>query len=163
MQNLVRMKTIGSVFILLLIGLFPSMAQSIYHRGWIDFNKNGKKDVYEDPTQPIERRVEDLLHQMNLNEKTCQLATLYGYGAVLQDRLPTPAWKDSIWKEGIANIDEQRTGLRKDTVYAYPYSAHAMALNVIQRFFVEQTRLGIPVDFTTEGIRGLNHMKATYL
>ncbi|QOR75677.1 MAG: glycoside hydrolase family 3 C-terminal domain-containing protein [Thermoflavifilum sp.] len=156
------MKTISSVFILLLIGLFPSMAQSIYHRGWIDFNKNGKKDVYEDPTQPIERRVEDLLHQMNLNEKTCQLATLYGYGAVLQDRLPTPAWKDSIWKDGIANIDEQLTGLRKDTVYACPYSAHAKALNEIQRFFVEQTRLGIPVDFTTEGIRGLNHMKATY-
>lgn len=149
-------------FLLFIGQVLLSQAQSIYHQGWIDFNKNGKKDVYEDPRQPIEKRVDDLLRQMNLDEKTCQLATLYGYGAVLQDRLPTPAWKDSIWKDGIANIDEQLTGLRKDTLYAFPYSAHAQAINEIQRFFVEQTRLGIPVDFTTEGIRGLNHMKATY-
>ena len=38
----------------------------IYHKGWIDFNKNGKKDVYEDPTVPIDARVEDLLSQMNV-------------------------------------------------------------------------------------------------
>lgn len=129
---------------------------------WIDFNKNGKKDVYEDPAQPVDARVNDLLSRMTVEEKTCQLATLYGYGAVLQDRLPQPGWADSIWKDGIANIDEQLTGLRKDTLYAYPYAAHAAAINQVQQWFVEKTRLGIPVDFTAEGIRGLNHMKATY-
>jgi beta-glucosidase len=136
--------------------------QKIYEQGWIDFNKNGKKDIYEDPTKPVDARVNDLLRQMNVEEKTCQLATLYGYGAVLKDRLPQPGWRDSVWKDGIANIDEQLTGLRKDTMYAFPYSAHAKAINEIQKWFVEQTRLGIPVDFTGEGIRGLNHMKATY-
>jgi beta-glucosidase len=135
---------------------------NIYQDGWIDFNKNGKMDIYEDPKKSIDDRVNDLLKQMTIEEKTCQLATLYGYGAVLKDRLPTAAWKDSVWKDGIANIDEQLTGLRKDTVFAFPYSAHAEAINRIQRWFVEQTRLGVPVDFTTEGIRGLNHMKATY-
>ncbi|HVX25365.1 MAG TPA: glycoside hydrolase family 3 N-terminal domain-containing protein [Parafilimonas sp.] len=152
------------LLILLFLSLNAASAQTknIYHDGWIDFNKNGKKDVYEDPSQPIDKRADDLLKQMNENEKTCQLATLYGYGAVLKDHLPTPGWKDSIWKDGIANIDEQLTGLRKDTLYAYPYSSHASAINTIQKFFVEETRLGIPVDFTTEGIRGLNHMKATY-
>jgi beta-glucosidase len=136
--------------------------QNIYKQDWIDFNKNGKKDIYEDPTRPVEARVNDLLSQMTMEEKTCQLTTLYGYGAVLKDHLPQPGWKDSVWKDGIANIDEQLTGLRKDTLYAYPYSSHTKALNEIQKWFVEQTRLGIPVDFTTEGIRGLNHMKATY-
>ena len=34
-----------------------------------DLNKNGKLDVYEDPRQPIEARVEDLLSQMTLEEK----------------------------------------------------------------------------------------------
>ena len=29
-----------------------------------DLNKNGKLDVYEDPRQPVEARVEDLLRQM---------------------------------------------------------------------------------------------------
>lgn len=33
----------------------------IYHKGWIDFNKNGVKDIYEDPAQSIERRISDLL------------------------------------------------------------------------------------------------------
>ncbi len=23
--------------------------KEIYHKGWIDFNKNGRKDIYEDP------------------------------------------------------------------------------------------------------------------
>lgn len=129
---------------------------------WIDFNKNGRLDIYEDSRQPAEARVNDLLKQMTMEEKTCQLATLYGYGAVLKDHLPMPGWKDSVWKDGIGNIDEQLTGYRKDTQYAFPYSSHAGAINKIQKWFIEETRLGIPVDFTAEGIRGLNHMKATY-
>jgi beta-glucosidase len=156
------MKKIVFLFIILFNSFYSIAQLNIYSKGWIDFNKNGKKDIYEDAVQPINKRVDDLLKQMNVNEKTCQLATLYGYGAVLKDRLPQPYWKDSIWKDGIANIDEQLTGLRKDTVYAYPYSSHANAINKIQKWFVEETSLGIPVDFTTEGIRGLNHMKATY-
>lgn len=142
--------------------LYAQKGKNIYHKNWIDFNKNGKKDIYEDSSKPVEQRIEDLLSQMTVNEKTAQLATLYGYGAVLKDRLPTDGWRDSVWKDGIANIDEQLTGYRKDTVYAFPYSVHADAINKIQKFFVEETRLGIPVDFTAEGIRGLNHMKATY-
>ncbi len=34
-----------------------------------DLNKNGRLDVYEDPRQPTEARVEDLLGQMTLEEK----------------------------------------------------------------------------------------------
>src|SRR5687768_6820350 len=57
---------------------------------FMDLNKNGKKDAYEDPSLPIEQRVKDLLAQMNVDEKTCQLATLYGYQRVLTDDLPKP-------------------------------------------------------------------------
>ena len=78
---------------------------SIYKKGWIDLNKNGVKDVYEDPEAPIEARVQDLLNQMTLEEKSCQMATLYGFGRVLKDSLPTEGWKNEIWKDGIANID----------------------------------------------------------
>jgi len=151
---------------LLLCALFVSFSfcESPYHKNknWLDLNKNGKIDIYEDKDQSVEMRVADLISKMTIEEKTCQLVTLYGYGAFLKDRQPTPSWADSIWKDGIANIDEQLTGFRKDTVLAMPYSSHAQAINVIQKWFIEKTRLGIPVDFTTEGIRGLNHMKATY-
>jgi len=141
--------------------------KSIYHNGWIDFNKNGKKDIFEDPTQPVDLRIADLLARMTLEEKTCQTATLYGFGRVLKDELPTPEWKQEIWKDGIANIDEDLNGVARtpsaNTQYSYPFSRHAEAINTIQRWFVEQTRLGIPVDFTNEGIHGLNHDRATSL
>src|SRR5512147_2291598 len=38
-----------------------------------DLNKNGRLDIYEDPRQPIEARVEDLLGQMTLEEKAGML------------------------------------------------------------------------------------------
>src|SRR4051812_40091935 len=89
-----------------------SIAQtSIYKTNWIDYNKNGRKDIYEDRTQPIEKRINDLLSQMTLEEKSCQMATLYGYGRVLKDEMPTAEWKNEIWKDGIANIDEELNSL----------------------------------------------------
>ena len=39
----------------------------MYHKGWIDFNKNGVKDVYEDPAAPLDARIENLLQQMTLD------------------------------------------------------------------------------------------------
>jgi len=134
--------------------------KSIYHKEWIDLNKNGKMDPYENPNLPVKKRIDDLISRMNINEKTGQLVTLYGYGAVLQDEQPTKAWKDTTWKDGVANIDEQLNG-RKLSGLFWPPSLHAKSLNNVQRFFIEQTRLGIPVDFTNEGIRGLKAYKAT--
>jgi len=155
------------LFFLFISEILPSQQKSIYHRSWTDLNKNGEKDVYEDPGQSTDKRVKDLLSQMTVEEKTCQLATLYGYGRVLKDSLPTAAWKNEIWKDGIANIDEHLNGVGKgfETVYnlIYPFSNHAEAINIIQHWFIENTRLGIPVDFSNEGIHGLNHTKATPL
>ena len=144
-----------------------SPRSKIYHGDWIDFNKNGIKDVYEDPTAPLESRVQNLLSQMTMEEKTCQLVTLYGYGRVLADSLPTAAWKERVWKDGVANIDEMLNGVGRGlrTAYdlIYPFSNHVKALHEVQRFFVEETRLGIPVEFSNEGIHGLNHTRATSL
>ena len=47
-----------------------------------DLNKNGKLDIYEDPRQPIEARVEDLLSQMTLEEKA---GTLFINGSVVNE------------------------------------------------------------------------------
>lgn len=139
----------------------------IYHDGWIDLNKNGVKDPYEDPAVAVEVRITDLLGRMTMEEKTAQMTTLYGFPRVAKDELPTPAWATAYWKDGIGNIDEHmngNTGWNRnltDPVHDMPWSLHARAINEVQRWFVEQTRLGIPVDFTDEGIRGLLHTKAT--
>jgi beta-glucosidase len=139
----------------------------MYKKGWIDFNKNGKMDIYEDPSASIEDRVEDLLSQMNIDEKTCQMVTLYGYKRVLADDLPTPEWKNKLWKDGMGAIDEHLNGFQQwglppsDNPFVWPASRHAWALNEVQRFFIEETRLGIPTDFTNEGIRGVESYIAT--
>lgn len=148
----------------ILAGVQLSAQQNnMYHKGWIDLNKNGVMDTYENPAMPINKRIEDLLSQMNLEEKSCQMATLYGYGRVLKDEMPTPNWKNEIWKDGIANIDEELSSNKLKTQYSFPFSRHAEAINNIQKWFVEETRLGIPVDFTNEGIHGLTHDQATPL
>lgn len=146
---------------------YKPVRNEMYHKGWIDFNKNGIKDTYEDPAATLEARIENLLEQMTLEEKTCQMVTLYGYKRVLKDDLPTPEWKQMLWKDGIGAIDEHLNGFRQwglppsDNENVWPASRHAWALNEVQRFFVEDTRLGIPVDFTNEGIRGIESYKAT--
>ena len=163
------MKSIVNISLFLLVVLtYEGNAQlNIYHNNWIDYNKNGKKDLFEDNQQLTEARVNHLISLMNVNEKTVQMATLYGYGRVLKDSLPKPEWKSKIWKDGIANIDEHlnNTTFRKQTYtsLSFPYSRHADAINQVQKWFIEETRLGIPVDFTNEGIHGLAHDRATAL
>lgn len=161
-------RAILSVVMLTLISSIATAAPKIYHKGWIDFNKNGKMDVYENPKADIDKRIDDLLSQMTLEEKSCQMATLYGYRRVLRDQLPTPEWKNKIWKDGIGAIDEHLNSfkgwnqpLTTESPYIWPASKHAWALNEVQRFFIEETRLGIPVDFTNEGLRGVEAYKAT--
>ena len=154
------------VVLILLINLFPQIQptkKDIYHSGWIDLNKNGRMDVYENPKIDIERRITDLISQMTLEEKTCQTATLYGYNRVLKDELPTPDWKNQIWKDGIANIDEHLNGWGpgSKSIYATDLEKHVWAMNETQRFFIEETRLGIPADFTNEGLRGVAAPVAT--
>lgn len=166
MMNLKRKNNIIVSFSLLMVPLLlapqSATAKGIYHKGWIDFNKNGRMDVFESPSASIDDRVQDLLRQMTMEEKTCQMATLYGSGRVLKDASPTVAWKQEIWKDGIANIDEQANGLGTfGSQISYPYAKSIQNRQAIQRWFVENTRLGIPADFTNEGIRGLNHDRAT--
>ena len=140
-------------------------AAPIYHDGWIDLDKNGVKDPYEDPAVPVEQRITDLLGRMTLEEKTAQLVTLYGFPRVVKDELPTAAWKTAFWKDGIGNLDEHMNGNSEGRLvqphYAFPWPLHPRALNDVQRFFIEDTRLGVPADFTNEGIRGLLHVKAS--
>src|SRR5215510_5348078 len=154
------------ITLLLLLNLIPQTEptrKNIYHSGWIDLNKNGRMDVYENPGIDIEKRITDLLSQMNLDEKTCQTATLYGYNRVLKDELPAPQWKQAIWKDGIANIDEHLNGwgAGAKSIYATDIEKHVWAMNEVQRFFIEETRLGIPADFTNEGLRGVAASVAT--
>ena len=74
--------------------LFPFVgslvADDIYKEGWIDRNKNGVMDPYENPELPIEERIADLIGRMTVEEKTCQMGTIYGYKSCLLYTSPSP-------------------------------------------------------------------------
>ena len=131
----------------------------LYHDTWIDRNKNGKQDPYENPELSVDERIADLLGQMNMDEKTAQMGTIYGFKRILKDPRPTEKWKTRVWKDGIGNIDEHCNGVRYFDENV-EHVNHCNVLNEIQRWFIEETRLGIPVDFTNEGIRGVCHSNA---
>jgi len=168
-QYINKVKAVAGCLVmsLMLPGITAAQAhKNIYKQGWIDLNKNGRKDIYEDPSRSVKERVADLVSRMSLDEKTCQMATLYGWKRILKDSIPTPEWKNEIWKDGIANIDEHLNGFINwskisNSELVTDIEKHVWAMNETQRFFIEQTRLGIPADFTNEGIRGVEAYEAT--
>ena len=50
-------------------GLVEKKVLLIHDLEFRDLNNNAKLDVYEDSRQPVDSRVEDLISQMNLEEK----------------------------------------------------------------------------------------------
>lgn len=156
--SIFSMKSKATIY--LLCSLFCSSIIYADTPSWIDRNKDGKKDIYEDPNAPIQQRINDLLSQMTLEEKTCQMGTIYGYNRVLKQPRPSEKWKSRVWKDGVANIDEHCNGVRGEQEFI-GHVEHGELLNEIQQWFIDETRLGIPVDFTNEGIRGLCHAWAS--
>ncbi|HEX5942636.1 MAG TPA: hypothetical protein VFY66_10175, partial [Anaerolineales bacterium] len=107
-----------------------------------DLNKNGKLDIYEDPRQPVEARVEDLLGQLTLEEKA---GMMFINGASVND--------DGSIEEKPGTHGFGRSALKQITEHHMNHfnwwqipSAQTAAIwhNKLQRF-VEETRLGIPV------------------
>src|ERR1039457_5144490 len=114
----------------LLLFVFTSLAAdtNIYHAGWIDLNKNGKKDAYEDPSRPVAKRVNDLLKRMTLDEKIGQL------WQVNFDTTPDKTFADKLKRGEISSF------LDGSTLIETP-----VMRNKLQHIAVEQSRLGIPV------------------
>jgi beta-glucosidase len=143
------MKFMASVFCLLFaLAVSASDAPVIYHQdrssppastqqSWIDLNRNGKKDVYEDPSRPVELRVKDLFKRMTIDEKIGQLWQVdmtadadKKYAASLH------AGEISSFLGGTATVE---TPLMR---------------NKLQHLAVEQSRLGIPLIFGHDVIHG---------
>jgi beta-glucosidase len=110
---------------------------AIYHDGWIDLNKNGMKDTYEDPTQPVAKRVNDLLKRMTLDEKIGQL------------------WEEQMESDSdIRFADQLKRGALSSFLDGSVLIETPMMRNKIQHIAVEQSRLGIPLIFANDVIHG---------
>ena len=72
-----------------------------------DLNKNGRMDTYENPSAPVEYRVEHLLSQMTLEEKVGQMLTSLGwpmYERVGEDIRLTPQLVKEIGEYHIGSL-----------------------------------------------------------
>jgi beta-glucosidase len=112
-----------------------------------DLNKNGKLDIYEDPRQPIEARVEDLLGQMTLEEKAGMLfinGSVVNADGSIEEKPGAPGFG------GVAadQITDQK--MNHFNLWQIPeVRAVAAWHNNLQRF-AEETRLGIPVTIASD-------------
>jgi beta-glucosidase len=112
-----------------------------------DLNKNGRLDVYEDPRQPVEARVEDLLGQMTLEEKA---GCMFINGARVN---PDGSLEDAPGPGGFGRgAPGQVSDKRMNHFNLWEAPAAGMIArwqNNLQRF-AEQTRLGIPVTLASD-------------
>jgi beta-glucosidase len=96
---------------------------------------------YKNAALPVDQRVQDLLGRMTLEEKFWQVFMIPG-------SLDDPAHD---YSKGIFGL-QISTGTATGRAAA---RAHAERINSIQRYFVEQTRLGIPIIPFEEALHGL--------
>ncbi len=99
---------------------------------------------YKNKDWPIEKRVEDLISQMTLDEK---LQQMHCFGCVYSAEEVI-----SMFKDGKNGVDTE--------FYTFKYSTPAI-LNEIQRGCIETTRLGIPAFISTECVHGAPVPQAT--
>ncbi len=112
-----------------------------------DLNKNGKLDIYEDPRQTIEARVEDLLSQMTLEEKA---GTLFINGSVINDdgSIEEKTGAPGFGRFAANQMTDQK--MNHFNLWQIPGAQVVAAWhNKLQRF-AEETRLGIPISIASD-------------
>ncbi len=112
-----------------------------------DLNKNGVLDIYEDPRQPVEDRVEDLLSQMTLEEKA---GTLFINGAVVNpdgsiDELTIPG---QFGMPAKSQIEAQK--MNHFNMWEAPEAPMIVRWHNNLQQLAEETRLGIPITLASD-------------
>ena len=113
--------------------------------------------VYRDRTRPIDERVRDLLSRMTLEEKVAQTLALWKGKEKITDEKGQfdPAAAKAVIGNGIGQISRP-TELRDQPVkILLGPRENAVFLNALQKYLVEQTRLGIPALTHEEAVHGL--------
>ena len=111
-------------------------------------------EIYKDAGYTVEERVEDLLSRMTLEEKAAQLC-----GDLASDILMAGDDLEELLKKKYPN------GHGRFTQYSLTGLADPVKIaeltNKIQKYFMEQTRLGIPAALQSENLCGYPAMGGT--
>jgi beta-glucosidase len=108
---------------------------------------------YKNPSLPVKERVADLMKEMTTEEKVAQLMGRWNWGVedYTPETLNDPAKMKEIFGNGCNSVHPAPFKI-KDTVEVR---------NKIQKYLVEETRLGIPAIFVDEGQHGMMRPEST--
>ena len=110
---------------------------------------------YRDAGLPVDERVADLLARMTLEEKLAQLGSLWSFELFRSEsELDADRMRQRL-ADGIGQVSRVAGATNLDAADA------ADAGNAIQRFLVDETRLGIPAILHEETLHGLLARGAT--
>lgn len=116
--------------------------------------------LYKNPELSPEERAEDLLSRMTLREKIAQLDMKFGSQYCTEvhpnDNCSVTATSDYYW-------DRLREDFPDGLGYLHDNYSVPAVMNKLQKFFIENSRLGIPVIFTGEALHGIAGTRATVL
>ncbi|MFC1541208.1 glycoside hydrolase family 3 N-terminal domain-containing protein [Candidatus Latescibacterota bacterium] len=146
------MRVISIAFTLFCLGFFSTNAISPAQK-----DSQERVSAYKNPELPVEQRAEDLLSRMTLEEKVAQTLTIWP----LND-------KSIFTDDGVFDSDKavkvlyNGIGEVARLEWGHGPKAGAELVNTVQRFLVENTRLGIPAITHGEGLHGYMAVGATH-
>lgn len=137
--------------VLALLALVTTGSHPFQDKPSRDLNKNGRLDPYEDPKQPVETRISDVLKQMTLEEKAGMMfinGTLINDDGTIEKR-PGGQGPAARMPGAPENINDRK--MNHFNFWTLPSSVSALATgyNAMQKA-AENTRLGIPVTIASD-------------
>jgi len=121
-----------------------------------------QQPAYKNRSLSPEARAQDLLGRMTLEEKVMQTQCYWaGKSKILNDSFQFDEAKAAqVLKHGLGELARLNENTGQNSLGRHPADA-AKLYNRIQRFFVEKTRLGIPVMVHEESLHGQQTQDAT--
>ena len=118
--------------------------------------------VYRDATQPVAERIADLIGRMTVEEKVAQITAVWADKHRMEGNSFTfdPTKAGEVMPHGIGHVTRpsERSGGGEPGRSGAEEVAY---VNAIQRWLVEETRLGIPALMHEESLHGLAAQDAT--
>lgn len=126
-----------------------------------DLNKNGKMDIYENPNAPIDERVNNLVSQMNLEEKAGSMFITMIGTTPDGEPMETPVLSTdpvALMMSFVLPSNSELIARLKMNSFNILASIEADKMakynNIVQKM-AERTRLGIPITIATDPRHGM--------
>jgi beta-glucosidase len=145
-RSLVSPRKTNLPIFVLLAGLVSSCSFTL-----AKLQSTDKKALYHQANAPIEKRVDDLLRRMTLEEKVRQLDLYAGAKDIIDKRTDdTHAAADAVFLPEKAQTEWGNLGVGG----IHDLNPAPEQMNTIQKWVIAHSRLGIPALFIEEGLHG---------